>query len=84
MLNMVRNGRDLRCGAMRARAGWYCGARMNVKGMRAMGIAVCGSGAVKRQPSDWRRSADPEDEVCARLPCCCIFFCVDKDGYSRY
>lgn len=42
---------------------------MNVKGMRAMGIATPAVGEAKLHPSDWRRSADPEVDVEARLPC---------------
>jgi hypothetical protein len=45
-----------------------------VKGTRAMGMGVPGVGAVKRQERDWRRSAEPEEEVEALLPCW-IFFC---------
>lgn len=68
-LKSVRKGRDLRCGAMRAREGWKCGAKMKVKGMRAMKRGVPAVGAGKTQPSDWRMSAEPDKEVDARPPC---------------
>ena len=69
-MNRVRNGRDLRCGAKSASAGWKWGASRNVKGMSRMGMdLVLGGGEVNVQPRDWRRSADPEEEVDAREPC---------------
>jgi hypothetical protein len=69
ILNMVRKGRAFRYGAMNAREGWYCGARMKENGTRGMGIAMSGVGGVNVQPRDWRRSAAPEEDVDARLPC---------------
>lgn len=42
---------------------------MKVKGIRLIGRAVPGDGGVKRQSSDSRRSAEPEDDDEARLPC---------------
>lgn len=70
---MVRKGRDLRSGERRASDGWKVGARRNWKGVRGMGIE-CGDeegreGVGKTQPRAWRRSAEPEDEVDALLPC---------------
>lgn len=38
--------------------------------MREMGMGVSTVGGTKRQLRDWRRSAEPEEEVEARLPCC--------------
>ena len=70
---MVRKGRDLRRGERRARDGWNVGASRNWKGVRGIGIG-CGEegreGGGKTQPRVWRRSAEPEDEVDALLPCC--------------
>ena len=70
---MVRKGRDLRSGERRARDGWKVGARRNWKGDRGIGIGVKrreGGGVEgKTQPRACRRSADPEDEVDALLPC---------------
>ena len=40
-----------------------------MKGMDGNGVGVSGVGAVKRHPSDCSRSADPEEDVEARLPC---------------
>lgn len=68
-LNSVRKGSALRCGATCANAGWKCGAKRKVNGVRGM-CAAPAVGAGKAQPSAWRRSADPEDEVEARPPCC--------------
>ena len=65
---MVRKGRDLRSEERRARDGWKDRASRNWKGVRGMGIG-CGEGGGKMQPRAWRRSADPEDDVDALLPC---------------
>jgi len=43
---------------------------MKVNGTRAMGSGVPGLGAVKRQSRDSKRSAEPEEDVEALLPCC--------------
>ena len=40
-----------------------------MKGMRGIGKGVSAEGAVKRQSSASNRSAEPEEEVDARLPC---------------
>ena len=40
-----------------------------MKGMRFMNKGVPAVGAVKRQPRASNRSAEPEEEVDARLPC---------------
>ena len=40
-----------------------------MKGMRGMYKGVSAVGAVKRQSRDSSRSAEPEEEVEARLPC---------------
>ena len=40
-----------------------------MKGMLANGMGVSGVGAVNTHPSDCSRSAEPEDDVEARLPC---------------
>lgn len=32
-------------------------------------VLVVEGGGVNTQPRDWRRSAEPEEEVDARLPC---------------
>lgn len=41
-----------------------------MKGMRGMGENREEElGGVKIQPRDWRRSAEPEEDVEARLPC---------------
>ena len=42
---------------------------MKVNGIRSIGMATSGEGAVKRQPKDCRRSAEPDDDVEALLPC---------------
>ena len=42
---------------------------MKVKGMRGIYKGVPDVGAVKRQSKDSSRSAEPEEEVEARLPC---------------
>ena len=62
----------MRRGERRAGVGWNMGASRNWKGVRGMWI---GSGDAegreeKTQPRAWRRSADPEDDVEALLPCC--------------
>ena len=51
-----------------------------MKGTRSMGMGVPGVGAVKRQERDWRRSAEPEEDVEALLPCygVPIFFFVEE------
>ena len=51
--------------------GWYCGARMNVNGMRLMIVVDSGFefGELKEQPRAWRTSAAPEEDVEALLPC---------------
>lgn len=41
-----------------------------MNGIEAMGIlVVSGDGEVNIHPSDCRRSAEPEEDVDARLPC---------------
>lgn len=42
---------------------------MNVNGTRGIGMGVPGVGAVNRQPRDCKRSAEPEEDVDALLPC---------------
>lgn len=34
-----------------------------------MGMGVSAAGGTKRQPRDCKRSAEPDEEVDARLPC---------------
>lgn len=40
-----------------------------MNGIRAMCIVISAFGAVNRQPRDCRRSAAPDEDVEARLPC---------------
>ena len=40
-----------------------------MNGMRGISVGDPGVGTVKRQSSDSRRSAEPEEDVDARLPC---------------
>ena len=42
---------------------------MKVKGTLGMSVVLHAIGGEKEQPSDSKRSADPEDEVEARFPC---------------
>ena len=68
MLNVVRKKKSLWYGTMKAREGWWCGARMNWKGILGNGIVVHGVGGMKRQRRS-RRSTEPVDNVEVRLPC---------------
>lgn len=43
---------------------------MNVKGIFGMGTAEIPSGWVNIHPRDCKRSAEPDEDVDARLPCC--------------
>ena len=45
-------------------------ARMNVKGMDGRSVGVPVVGGVKMHPRDCKRSAEPDEDVEARLPCC--------------
>jgi len=49
--------------------------------MRPMRMGVPAVGAGNAQPSAWRRSADPEEDVDARLPCC--YFVVYLRGLIK-
>ena len=65
-------GRNLRRGDRIASVGWNVGASKNCKSVRGIGIGVKrkeGEGGGKTQPRACSRSADPEDEVDALLPC---------------
>lgn len=58
-------------GATRTIAGWYRGAKRKRKGDVAATVGIeDGASDMTGQPSDMRMSADPEDDVAARLPCC--------------
>jgi hypothetical protein len=37
--------------------------------MSGIGVGATARGGTKTHPRDWRRSAEPEDEVDARFPC---------------
>ena len=59
-----------------------------MKGTRSMDMGVPGVGAVKRQERDWRRSAEPEEDVEALLPCYGVpsfffFFCGENGSIVK-
>lgn len=67
----MRWGSARRTGASGARRGWKFGARRKVKyGCCAAGMCACVEGGASGQPSACSRSADPDDDVDARFPCC--------------
>ena len=70
MLKSVRKGSSLRWAVTSQIEGWKSGARRKTNGMRGIGAGVSAVGAIKVQSSASRRSAEPEAEVDARLPCC--------------
>lgn len=53
---------------------------MNVNGTRGIGMGIPGDGATKRQSNACRRSAEPDEDVDARLPCWKQF---DQSGRSK-